>query len=189
MCIQQTEQQHVTGLVVAAQSGDRDAFGELFQRFESRVFAIVLRRIGDYGDAQEVCQDVFIQAMQKLAQLREPVAFAGWLSAIAQRMAVNHLVRRRRELATAPECLAEVVDAHDTPVDQALTGERRAQLHLGLRMLGQMDRETLVAFYLRGCSLTQMCDEFEAPLGTIKRRLHVARKRLAEHLEPLGAAC
>ena len=45
-----------------------------------------------------------------------------------------------------------------------------------------MDRETLEAFYVRGHSLLEMSDEFDAPVGTIKRRLHVARKRLAQEM-------
>ena len=189
MCMQQTESRAVARLVIAAQAGDREAFGQLFQRFKQRVLAIVLRRVGNYGDAQELCQDVFIQAMQKLGQLREPGAFGGWLGAIAQRMALNYLIRQRREMAATPESLADLIDRTDTPLSHALTRERRAQLHLVLQRLGQLDRETLVAFYLRGRSLTEMCDEFAAPLGTIKRRLHVARKRLAEQLESVGAAC
>jgi RNA polymerase sigma-70 factor (ECF subfamily) len=49
-----------------------------------------------------------------------------------------------------------------------------------------MDRETLVAFYVRGQSLLEMSEEFDSPVGTIKRRLHVARKRLAKELESLA---
>ena len=60
--------------------------------------------------------------------------------------------------------------------------EAKAELHAGLRQLKAMDRETLEAFYLRGRSLEQMASEFEAPVGTIKRRLHVARHRLKEVL-------
>ena len=63
-------------LVGAAQRGDRQAFGDLFERFERHVMAIALRRLNDYGEAQELCQDVFIQAMKKVRQLREPEAFA-----------------------------------------------------------------------------------------------------------------
>src|SRR4051794_19867253 len=84
----------VTELVLAAQSGDRTAFGELFERFERHVFAIALRRLGDYTEAQELTQDVFMQALTKLDQLRVPEAFGGWLRSITQRMAVNRLVRR-----------------------------------------------------------------------------------------------
>ena len=65
--------------------------------------------------------------------------------------------------------------------------ERDARLHAGLNRLRDMDRETLVAFYVNGRSLIEMSDEFEAPVGTIKRRLHVARKRLAKEVEELVA--
>jgi 4-aminobutyrate aminotransferase-like enzyme len=51
------------------------------------VMAIALRRLGDFGEAQELCQDVFIQAMKKIRQLREPEAFAGWLRSITGRYA------------------------------------------------------------------------------------------------------
>jgi RNA polymerase sigma-70 factor (ECF subfamily) len=68
-----------------------------------------------------------------------------------------------------------------------LATERVAQVHSGLSRLGEMDRDTLEAFYLRGQSLIEMSDRFDAPVGTIKRRLHVARKRLAAELETLQA--
>ena len=60
-----------------------------------------------------------------------------------------------------------------------LDEESRAQVHSGLDRLSTLDRETLVAFYFDGRSLNEMSDEFRTPVGTIKRRLHVARKRLA----------
>ena len=56
----------------------------------------------------------------------------------------------------------------------------------GLGRLKELDRETLEAFYVRGHSLLEMADEFDAPLGTIKRRLHVARKRMAKEVEPMA---
>ena len=66
--------------------------------------------------------------------------------------------------------------------------ERAAQVHDGLDRLAALDRKTLVAFYLRGQSLVEMSECFSAPVGTIKRRLHVARKRLARELESLQLA-
>jgi RNA polymerase sigma-70 factor (ECF subfamily) len=61
--------------------------------------------------------------------------------------------------------------------------EQKADLHRGLERLKPVDRATLVEFYLRGRSLQQMSRDFETPVGTIKRRLHVARKRLRRELE------
>ncbi len=66
-----------------------------------------------------------------------------------------------------------------------LNQETRAQVHAGLQRLGELDRDTLIAFYLQGQSLVEMSDAFDAPVGTIKRRLHVARKRLAREVETL----
>ena len=65
-----------------------------------------------------------------------------------------------------------------------LAAERQDQVRAGLARLGDLDRATLVAFYVEGRSLLEMSDDFDAPLGTIKRRLHVARKRLAKEVEP-----
>ena len=84
----------IARLVVAAQEGDRQAFGALFESFERQVFAIALRRLGNFCEAQELCQDVFVQAMQKLDQLRAPESFGAWIASITHRMAINRAVRR-----------------------------------------------------------------------------------------------
>ena len=81
-------------LVEAAQAGDRDAFGELATRFEPMVYAIALRRLGNHSEAQELCQEVLVKAMQKIEQLKVPAAFGGWLRSITVRMAINRQVRR-----------------------------------------------------------------------------------------------
>jgi RNA polymerase sigma-70 factor (ECF subfamily) len=177
----------VTQLVLAAQAGRREAFGELFERFEGHVFSIAMRRLRDYNEAQELCQDVFVQAMQKIGQLRQPECFISWLRAIAHRMAINRIVRRVPDTPTVPEVLDAACVEDETPLSAALAGERRAQLRAGLARLRDLDRETLEAFYVRGQSLIEMSDAFDAPLGTIKRRLHVARKRLAKQMETLVA--
>lgn len=174
-------------LVRAAQRGERAAFGTLFERFERHVMAIALRRLGDYGEAQELCQDVFIQAMKKIRQLREPEAFAGWLRSITNRMAINRLVRKAPDHTVEAETLDFACAETRTPLATALEGERAREVRKGLKQLGRLDRETLVAFYVRGQSLVEMSDSFDAPVGTIKRRLHVARKRLAKHVEAVAA--
>lgn len=174
-------------LVQRAQQGDRSAFGELFERFERHVLAIAIRRLGDYAEAQELCQDVFIQALTKIGQLRQPEAFAGWLRSITNRMAINRVVRKNHDQPLDNEALELNCAVEQTPLECALEDERKDRVREGLAQLGDVDRETLEAFYVRGQSLVEMADEFDAPLGTIKRRLHVARKRLAKHVEELVA--
>lgn len=174
-------------LVTAAQAGDRDAFGEIVERYEGMVRSVALRRLGDEAEAAELVQDVFMKAMIRIGQLREPAALGGWLRQITVRMAINRQVRRRPVVSTEPMTLEATVGQSDTPLDSALESERAVQVRDGLSRLGELDRRTLVAFYVRGESLNEMSVAFRAPVGTIKRRLHVARKRLAAELEPLQA--
>lgn len=181
------ERERLIELVVAAQGGDRAAFGELYERFARHVYSIGYARLRNHAEAEELCQEVFVQALLKLAQLRAPEAFAGWLRSIAQRMAINRAVRRPPDIAVEPEALSAQCVEERTPLDYALAGEETACLRAQLDELGDLDRQTLEAFYLSEHSLLEMSDEFAAPLGTIKRRLHVARKRLARQLDPLLA--
>ena len=177
----------IANIVLAAQGGDRTAFGELFERFQRCVMAIALHRLSDFSDAQELTQDEFVQALVKIKQLRQPECFGGWLRSITHRMAINRIVRRRPDFLTEPETMEATCIENDTPLHFVLLGEQKDQLWAGLRRLGELDRDTLVAFYVKGRSLAEMSNEFKAPLGTIKRRLHVARKRLAREVEELVA--
>lgn len=185
--IEEEETTSLEYLVEAAQAGDREAFGELVIRFEGMVYATAVRRLGDHGEAQELTQEVFVKAMQKLDQLKAPAAFGGWLRSIAVRMAINRQVRRAPTIAAEPQALEATCVESRTPLDVVLAGERAEQVRGGLARLGELDRDTLEAFYVRGESLTEMSAAFEAPIGTIKRRLHVARKRLARQLETASA--
>ncbi len=173
----------LTELVLAAQDGDRTAFGELFARYERSVYSVALRRLGDHCDAQELVQEVFIQALRKLDQLREPQAVGGWLRSITVRLAINRQVRSSSVAAVDPSTLENTCADENSPFERALARERQQQVRTVLGQLGRLDRETLVAFYLQGRTLLEMSDQFDAPIGTIKRRLHVARKRFAEALE------
>lgn len=176
------EQNELLELVTRAQAGCRDSFGELVTQFEPTVFAIAVRRLRNQADAAELTQDVFIQALRKLPQLREPERFAGWLRRITVRMAINRAVRRPPETASDPVVFGAVRCARQSPLDEVLAGERATDVWGGLKRLRDLDRRTLVAFYVEGQSLIEMADRFNSPIGTIKRRLHTARIRLRDEL-------
>jgi RNA polymerase sigma-70 factor (ECF subfamily) len=172
-------------LVERAQAGDRVAYGELVERFQPTVYAVALARLRNPTDAQELTQDVFLHGMRKLAQLRDPQCFAGWLRQITVRMAINRLTRGAPVAKVDSEVLDNTEAAGATPLDEMVKAEQAAALHVALDHLKPVDRATLVAFYIHGRTLKQMAREFETPVGTIKRRLHVARNRLKKVLERL----
>ncbi len=177
----------VAELVRAAQAGDRDAFGELFERYRSGIVALAMRRVRNADEAEELAQDVFIQAMQKIDQLRVPEAFGGWLRRIVHRMAINRVTRTRNALPCDPETLEATCLADDSPEVAAEDREQAEAIRDSIDRLGALDQQTLKAFYLQSKTLIEMSDEFDAPVGTIKRRLHVARKRLAKEMDVMQA--
>ena len=173
----------VKTLVERAQAGDRGAYGELVERFQPTVYAVALARLRNPTEAQELAQEVFLHGMKKLGQLRDAQCFAGWLRQITVRMAINRLTRRGPLHKVEGEVLDQAEAAGGNPLEALVKAEAAAELYKGLERLKPVDRATLVAFYIRGRSLKQMSREFETPVGTIKRRLHVARNRLREQLE------
>lgn len=78
----------LAALVCAAQSGDRAAFGVLYERYAGMLHGVLLAH-ASFCDAEDLVQDVFIRAMQQLGSLRDPAAFGGWLASIARRSATD----------------------------------------------------------------------------------------------------
>jgi RNA polymerase sigma-70 factor (ECF subfamily) len=173
----------IFALIARAQAGDRQAFGELVQRFQPAVYAVALARLRDVNEATELTQEVFIHAMTKIEQLRDPHCFVGWLRQITVRMAINRVTRKAPVQGAEQEVLQNTAGNTAGPLDEMIRGETRTEIWKGLDRLKPLDRATLVAFYIKGRSLKQMSREFETPVGTIKRRLHVARNRLRHALE------
>ena len=173
----------VAVLVQRSQDGDREAFGLLVEQFEPTVRAIALRRLGNPSEALELTQEVFLHVMLRIDQLREPERFAGWLRQVTVRMAINRATRRVAPATVETIVLEGASGEFDEPIDEMISRERAERLWTAMGRLKTLDRETLVAFYIRDLSLIEMADELDVPLGTIKRRLHTARKRLRVELE------
>jgi RNA polymerase sigma-70 factor (ECF subfamily) len=173
-------------LVTRAQRGDREAFGSLVDQFQPTVYAIALRRLGNASDALELTQDVFLHVLERITQLREPERFAGWLRQVAVRMAINRATRRVAPPSVETAILEGASMQRDEPLDQLIDRERAERVGAALANLKSLDREALDAFYIRGHSLIEIAEMLDVPLGTVKRRLHTARKRLKVELESSG---
>jgi RNA polymerase sigma-70 factor (ECF subfamily) len=170
-------------LVVRAQDGDREAFGRLAEQFQKTVYAVCLARLGNPSEALELTQEVFLHALRRLDQLREPERFAGWIRQIAVRLAINRATRRVALPSVETQILEGAGARRADPLDELIARERARRLWEGLARLKPLDREALVAFYIHGQSLVEIAERLDAPIGTIKRRLHVARKRLKAELQ------
>lgn len=135
------------------------------------------------SDLDDVAQQVWLIVLQKVYQLRDVRSFPGWLRSTARNTGLNFLTRSH-PLPSAESMLSSVAGRGSTPDVIQLTEERAASVRGAMRRLTPLDRVTLEQFYFDGRSLVEMSgtDPYPAPVGTIKRRLHVARKRLGRVL-------
>ncbi len=124
-------------LVRAAQSGDRAAFGALYEQYGRMVHGILLSHVS-YSDAEDLVQDVFIKALEQLRSLRNPAAFGGWLAAIARRSAID-LCRKIRPVS----------ETQDRPGGSRPDSEAFEVLNI-LQRLPKAYRETLILRLVEG---------------------------------------
>ena len=172
-------------LAEQAIDGNRDAIGHIWNRFERYLYGLALKMMGNHQDAEEVMQEVFILALRKIHTVREPKAMQGWLHTIVRNTCLNF-----RQRVRGKEVLVEKFFDDELPIgtaeDALLKSEENMLVHEGLDSLRDMDRRTLLMFYVDGMSLIEISEREDSPIGTIKRRLHVARKRLQVELEKRG---
>jgi RNA polymerase sigma-70 factor (ECF subfamily) len=158
-------------LVRAAQTGDRAAFGSLYQQFSRMVHGILLSHVS-YTDAEDLMQDVFIKAFEQIEGLREAGAFGGWLASIARRAAFDH--RRRARLL---EVLPATLTGGTSPDAEAFEV-------LGLiQELPESYRETLVLRLVEGMTGPEIARRTGLTEASVRVNLCRGMKLLRERLE------
>ncbi|MFO7292106.1 MAG: RNA polymerase sigma factor SigM [Actinomycetes bacterium] len=167
-------------LLARAARGDRAAFDELMRRHEDRVFAICLRIVRDREVALDTVQDTFLTVFRKAGQFRGESQFSTWLYRVAVNTCYDHL-RRRKRRPTEP--LPEGFEPPDRHVDSALSSvELRPDLTTALASLSEEFRTTLVLADVEGFPIGEVARILDVAEGTVKSRLHRARKELARIL-------
>ena len=159
-------------IVRAAQAGDTGSFELLYARYAPVVHSILLGRLPAF-DADDVTQNVFIIAWRKLASLREPEAFAGWLSRIARNAAEDH--RRRSH------------DALQLDVDYATRERQSAAMEAAnalaaIRSLPEAYRETLMLRLVEGMSGDEIAERTGLTSGSVRVNLHRGMQLLRDAL-------
>jgi RNA polymerase sigma factor (sigma-70 family) len=168
-----TEGRSDAELVAAAREGSEEAFGLLLGRYRDAVFGVAFHRLGDFEEARDVVQDVFVKAYLGLGALRDPSAFARWLYRIADGTAVDAARRPRREV---PLTGAEV--APDRTEEAAAAREVREMIS----RLSEPARLAVVLHYVNGYSHAEVAQFLGTTPEAVKMRLSRARKQLREEM-------
>lgn len=190
---------HLLGRVRA---GDREAFARLFDRHAPAVLALLVRILGSRSEAEEVLQEVFLQAWRQAARYEPGRATPrGWLLVLARSRALDVVrsreARRRREseVSTDPSgaggaAAAGIAGGSGAPVavtaplgtERIEADERRRQVHSALDRLPDEQRRCIELAFFEGLSQSQIAARLDAPLGTVKSRIHLGMSKLREAL-------
>jgi RNA polymerase sigma-70 factor (ECF subfamily) len=175
-------------LVLATLQGDVSSFGTLVERYWRLVFALVLARIHNPAEAEDIAQESFLKAYAHLRSLRRPARFAGWLSKIASQQCANAARTHLRRKAALTQEAAGPAHEEALPVYSPNPGLTEVQARFVRQTVAKLPEvlQTLVLLrFMTGLSAVQIAEQLGKRPGTVRVYLHRAYQMLRQDLAPL----
>lgn len=160
------------------QLGEEGAFELLVREMERPLFYFILKLLGNEDATLDVLQEVWIKVFRTIRTLRAPEALRTWLYRIARGTALNRI---RDESARAEETLETADTARAEEV--RFGPEDALDVHAGLDQLERRHREVLVLLFVEGLTIDEIAQVVGVPSGTVKSRIHYAKRALVAQLE------
>ena len=173
---EQKERSTDARLVSESKRGDRKAYGRLVQIHSPRVYSIAYSVLSDFQAAQDIAQEAFVRAYQKLKNLRNPESFGTWVDTIGRNLARRALQKRRGSSFV----LTDFSDTANHP--SVTTDSTKPEIQEAINSLPDMYREPLVMRYLGGVDYEEIAEKLGTSRNTIEVRVYRAKKMLRETL-------
>jgi RNA polymerase sigma-70 factor (ECF subfamily) len=175
-------------LIASSTRGDIEAFNQLVQLYEGRIYNLCYRMLGDEDTAADAAQDAFLSAYRNLGKFRGG-SFKSWLFRIATNACYDILRARKRRPSTSLDAAMDAEDSAFEPHDQgespdefALRRELGTAIQQGLAVLPEDQRVVLILSDIQGMSYQEIAQIVGANMGTVKSRLSRGRARLRDVL-------
>ena len=168
------------------QQGDTDSFEILVRRHEKAVFNLIYRLLGNYDEALEIAQEVFLSAFKSIHQFRGEANFSTWL----YRIGLNHASTRRKGLHSSQQRYVPldgtevIADGALDPVKNVEHKEIQQRVQQALDSLDPEDARIILLRDLQDVPYEDVAEILDIPVGTVKSRLHRARQALKISLAP-----
>jgi RNA polymerase sigma-70 factor (ECF subfamily) len=166
-------------LVLRCQTGDGNAFTELVERYDRRLRYYLRKMLQETDRLDDLAQETWLDVFRSLPRLLEPGAFGAWFYRLARDRAYREL--RKRSMPCRPLGEAELAVTNGAPDD--FSAEDAARVHRALDDLEPEHREALVLRFLEEMSYEDIARVTACPLGTVRSRLHYAKRALRRALE------
>ncbi|MEA3364909.1 MAG: sigma-70 family RNA polymerase sigma factor [Candidatus Hydrogenedentes bacterium] len=174
------KEQSDKALIERTRAGDIEAFSELARRHEQTVYNLALRFMRNPSLAEDMAQEAFLKAYQKLDKFRGDARFSTWLYRIVCNVCLTELQKRKRRHAlSAPEA----PEYSETPDIAAAQADEAEFIRRCVAQLPKRYAEAITLYYLQNCSYEEVAQIMKVPQGTLKTWMHRARKHLRHIVE------
>lgn len=167
-------------LVREAIAGRTEAFGVLVTRYMRPGYLVAFSVTGNREDAEDVAQEAFLVALERLEECRNPERFGGWFLTIVRNRSKNLL--RRENLRSGEEIAEEITPGAESPETDLHRAELRRELETRLKGLSEIRRQVLLLHDLEGWKHREIAEKLGLPEGTTRSHLHFARKYVRDHM-------
>lgn len=168
--------------MLRCQLGDEGAFEALFERYHARVLYYLRRLVGE-ARAEDVLQRVWLTVYRKVGGLERPGAFRTWLYRIARNEAISALRRSRPRVELDDPRAREELSVQPQVDDDELPEADIRALQAALGTLPGHHREVIALRYVERLPYREIAEVIDAPVGTVRSRLHYAKRKLREEME------
>lgn len=179
-------------LILQCQAGDADAFRELVQRYQRRVYAVAFGLVRDPDDAMDVAQEAFIKVHRNLSRFKGTSSFYTWMYRIVVNLCIDHLRKAKRQQAAEYDDtraqntdLAPTMTANTSHMDPGKALQRRRlreAMNDAMATLSPSHRAVILLREVEGLSYSEMAEALECAKGTVMSRLFHARRNLQRAL-------
>ncbi len=179
--------QEEKALVLSAMEGHRFAFQQLMARYEEKIYRMIFFRTHSRLDAEDICQDVFIQAFKNLKRLKDPDRFGGWLFRIAANRIKDHYRKQRvRAIFSFLPDVERDADATTTADEGAGAMEKLerqefwSKVHTMLDRLSRMEKEVFLLRFFDDLGIREISEVINKSQSTVKTHLYRALKKFKD---------
>ncbi len=169
--------------VAQARAGDTAAWDTLFRRYQLPLYVYVFELVHDEQTSLDLVQESFINAARHIGSLRDDAKFGSWLFGIAHQKCIQRWRKQARDEALREVLAASPPDFEDDPAEFLIRAEQEAEFMKLLNQLPLAQRSVLLLHFVEEFSLQEIAGITGAQLGTVKSRLHYAKKALRNILE------
>jgi RNA polymerase sigma-70 factor (ECF subfamily) len=178
-----SDEKEIREIVRRVKKGDQRAFAELVERYHNQVAALAYKVIGDYDEAADIVQNVFLKTSQNIWRYDESKRFYTWLYRITVNASIDYMRKQRRHRHESLDNVRETAgDRHDNPEKTYQASRLREYISAAAEKLNDKQKSAFILRDIEGCQIDDVADIMEMPEATVRWYLHRARQRIRRDL-------